>query len=62
MMDNLHKLLKRQLEREGIKDMESLPSLIVWERLISRINKAYYESDKYTYLLERAAMISHQEM
>ncbi len=61
-MEKIHKLLKRQLSQEGIEALEESYSAEQWEKLMQRVNKSYYENDKYVYLLERSAFLSHQEL
>ncbi|MDP1601685.1 MAG: ATP-binding protein [Legionella sp.] len=58
----LHKLLKRQLERLGLS-YDSLPSnLVDWQSIINSINKSYVETDQERYLLERSMSISSNEL
>ncbi len=57
-----HKLLARQMQRDGLSesDMDSLPSSC--KNLIESINQVYYETDQERYLLERSMNISSREM
>ena len=59
---DMHRLLKRQLEKSGIpSDLNSqLPDC--WLDFISRVNKTYLETDQERYLNERSIEISSREM
>jgi signal transduction histidine kinase len=58
----IHKLLKRQLERQGIL-YDSLPKdLSRWQDLLKRLNATYIEADNERYRLERLMSVSSLEM
>ncbi|MDI9819229.1 MULTISPECIES: ATP-binding protein [unclassified Legionella] len=58
----IHKLLKRQLNRANIT-IDKLPADIEkWQEFILRINKTYQEADQERYFLDRSMAISSREM
>ena len=59
---DIHKLLKRQLDRAHIKADEKPDSNEHWQVFISRINQAYIEADQERYLHERSMEIFSREM
>jgi len=58
----LHKLLKRQLNKAKLMTDVLPDSLSLWQELLMRINKSYQEADQERYLLERSMSISSHEM
>lgn len=57
-----HRLIARQL-RSGNLDESRLPEdLRAWQEFLSRVEKAYLDSDQERYLLERSLLISSKEM
>lgn len=61
-MNNMHKLLHRQLSRLNLNP-DSLPTDInKWQELLQRVNQAYLDADQEKYLLERSMEISSSEM
>lgn len=58
----LHKLLKRQLNRIEVSVNELPNDLGKWQEFISYINKTYQENDQDRYLLDRSMEISSCEM
>ena len=56
-----HRLLKRQLKRLGL-DLETVPTVAQWQKLLRGINRAYTQNDQDRYLLERSLTISSNEM
>ena len=57
----MHSLLKRQLKKYGATGTNS-PSVEEWQSFVDSLDRAYTESDKDRYLMERSLMISSQEM
>lgn len=58
----LHKLLKKQLQRLNITPESPPTDIERWQQVIERINNAYIEADQERYLLERAMDISSREL
>jgi threonyl-tRNA synthetase len=58
MTTELHPLLKRQMEKEGITGDLSDPLAQFWER----ISRAYTEADQDRYRLERSLTVALEEM
>src|SRR5438132_10460729 len=50
----MHPLLKRQLQKTGLRADGALPSPEGWHELLERVDRAYEESDQDRYLLERS--------
>lgn len=62
-MDTLiHKLLFRQLTREGLSYDVAPEKLSQWQHFIERVNNTYNEADQERYLLERSMKISSDEL
>lgn len=58
----LHRLLKRQLEKTNLNPA-SMPSNVVdWQDFLNAINRTYKEADQERYLLERSMEISSREL
>ncbi len=58
----MHKLLIRQLNREGLSDQAPPQDLSQWLRFIERVNNTYDQADQERYLLERSMDISSSEL
>ncbi len=58
-MDNLHRLLKRQVKRY-LGDIESLPK--EWKAFLAAVNDAYIQSDEDRGMLERSLELTSQEL
>ncbi len=58
----LHRVLKRQLRRVGIRDPAVPPTAEAWEKLLGRVNRTYAGNEEDRYLLERSLDISSSEM
>lgn len=58
----LHKVLKRQLERLGFSPDAVPLNLENWNKLIERISATYLEADQERYLLERSTELSSKEL
>lgn len=61
MSNNLHKLLKRQLQRAGI-DSDQQSENVDLEKFIAMVNSSYDQNDKERYILERSLLLSSSEM
>jgi hypothetical protein len=59
MIDGLHPLLKRQLEKLNIED---LPDKQTWHLLLERISHTYTEAEQDRYRLERSLTVNSEEM
>ncbi|MBS0290113.1 MAG: hypothetical protein JSS07_08790 [Proteobacteria bacterium] len=60
-IDNINKVLERQLIREGLS-IEFLPTnLKSWQKFITRINNHYSDIEQERYILERSSEIASQE-
>ena len=59
-MDNLHKILQRQIRKHLGNDLSSLPSPAV--ELLKAISAAYYHYDADRALIERSLEISSREL
>ena len=58
----LHKLLKRQLNRSGL-DTENIPATAdAWHDFLKHISRSYIEADQDRYIVERSLEISSKEM
>lgn len=60
-MPDLHRLLQRQLQRNGL-DETCPPDPAQWVALLERVSNAYAEADQARYISERALALSSQEM
>ncbi|MBN2866840.1 MAG: hypothetical protein JXK16_12595, partial [Thiotrichales bacterium] len=58
---NHHNALKRLLKRLKLQD-EALPDLPTWQKLLGRVDEAFYGYDEERYLMERSLQISSDEM
>ena len=58
----LHRLLRRQLRKVGLTDVEELPTPEQWRGFLERIDRAYSQSDNDRYTLERSLDIASAEM
>lgn len=58
----IHKLLKRQLNRAQLSDSMLPNNLENWQEFINRLDKTYREVDQEHYLLGRSMEISSREM
>ena len=58
----LHRLLERQLRRCGLTPDAPPTSPEAWRELLTRIGRAYTESDEDRYLVERAMEVSSAEL
>ncbi len=58
----LHRVLKRQLRRVGIRDPAVPPTAEAWAKLLGRVNRTYAGNEEDRYLLERSLDISSSEM
>lgn len=59
---DIHKLLKRQLDKTQLQ-LTTMPSnQLQWEEFLSRINQTYIEADQERYLNERSMEIFSREM
>lgn len=58
----IHKLLKRQLDKVHASVEEKPESQEIWSDFLARVNKAYIEADQERYLHERAMEISSREL
>ena len=59
---DIHKLLKRQLEKANIKSDKKPENDEQWLEFITRVNNAYIEADQERYINERSMAISSREM
>ncbi|MCA9717125.1 MAG: response regulator [Myxococcales bacterium] len=59
---DLHRVLKRQLRRVGVRDPATPPSAESWADLLTRISRTYAGNEEDRYLLERSLDISSHEM
>lgn len=57
-----HRLLKRQLDKLGLSNVQLPKEKSQWEEFIGLVNKTYYEADQERYLLERSMEVSSDEM
>jgi len=60
--EKLHRVLRRQLRRLGIKDPSVAPSPEEWAKFLARVSRTYAGNEEDRYLLERSLDISSQEM
>ncbi len=59
---DIHKLLKRQLERSSL-NIESRPQTNeLWQKFIARVSQTYHDADQERYMHERSMNISSKEM
>lgn len=58
----IHKLLKRQLDKANIKADNPPQSMEQWLAFITRINKTYLDADQERYMQNRSIEISSREM
>lgn len=56
-----HTLLGRQMKKSVLNE-NTLPNLEQWQNFLVRVNRAYHDSDRERYLMERSLMISSTEM
>ena len=58
-VSKLHPLIKKQLKRSGIVDVNFTPE---WNAFLNCVSRAYCDNEQDRYLLERSMEISSREM
>jgi len=48
--------------KKSVLNENTLPNLEQWQNFLVRVNRAYHDSDRERYLMERSLMISSTEM